>query len=439
MRVPSLHDFIQKNICLSTFIVAMTLPVMSFAAESWTQWRGPQQNGVASGETYPSEWNEQRGVAWKSPIPGSGGSTPVVSNNLAFVTSGNQEKNTLLAYNINDGSRQWTLNVGADRGGKHKKGSGSNPSAVVDGDLVYAYFRSGDLACATKDGKLVWQTNLQKEFGEDTLWWDLGSSPTLTQDSVIVVVMQTGPSYLIAFDKKTGKQKWKTDRMVGAPEEAAQSYSTPVVVQHNDEQWIAVMGADHLTLHRASDGKELGRLGGFNPEQNAYFRSISSPVASSGLMICPYARGGTITAVDMNALADGKGDGAIKWFRDDLGSDVPTPAAANGNIYVVGDGRTSRGLITCLDAKTGKTRWDLQLPRSRISYSSSPLIAGDRLYVTNEKGTTYVIGPLSADQPQLISENPIDDDADYTVASPIPVNDSLLIRTKSNLYRIAGE
>ena len=161
MRVPSLHDFIQKNICLSTFIVAMTLPVMSFAAESWTQWRGPQQNGVASGETYPREWNEQRGVAWKSPIPGSGGSTPVVSNNLAFVTSGNQEKNTLLAYNINDGSRQWTLNVGADRGGKHKKGSGSNPSAVVDGDLVYAYFRSGDLACATKDGKLVWQTNLQ--------------------------------------------------------------------------------------------------------------------------------------------------------------------------------------------------------------------------------------------------------------------------------------
>jgi len=118
---------------------------------------------------------------------------------------------------------------------------------------------------------------------------------------------------------------------------------------------------------------------------------------------------------------------------------VPTPAAANGNIYVVGDGRTSRGLITCLDAKTGKTRWDFQLPRSRISYSSSPLIAGDRLYVTNEKGTTYVIGPLSADQPQLISENPIDDDADYTVASPIPVNDSLLIRTKSNLYRIAGE
>ena len=426
--------------------MAVTLIVQSFiapapvkAADAWTQWRGPEQNGVATGDSYPSSWAIDSGIAWKSPVSGSGGSTPVVTDSLAFLTAGNQNKNTLVAYRLADGSKQWTLEVGDDRGGKHKKGSGSNPSPVIDGEHVYAYFRSGDLACANHNGDLVWQTNLQEQFGEDTLWWDLGSSPTVTRDAIVVVVMQTGPSYLIAFDKKTGKQLWKSDRMVPAPEEAAQSYSTPVVVEQNGEEWIGVMGADHLTLHRASDGKEIGRLGGFNPGQNAYFRSISSPVAAGALMICPYARGETITAVNMQDLVSGKGKEAIVWYRDDLGSDVPTPASKDGRIYVVGDGRTSRGLVSCLDSESGQTLWDVQLPKSRVSYSSSPLIAADHLYVTNEKGTTFVIGPLSSSSPKLISENSIDDNDDYTVASPVPTQDTLLLRSKRNLYKISGK
>ena len=408
------------------------------ASEPWSQWRGPQQNGVAPGANYPAKWTSESGITWKSDVPGKGGSTPVISNNHAYITSGIEEKNTLISYDLTDGSVAWTVAIGKDRGGKHKKGSGSNPSAVTDGDNIYAYFRSGDLACVSQQGDVIWHTNLQSEFGEDTLWWDLGSSPTLTKDAVVVVVMQTGPSYLIAFDKTTGKQKWKTDRMVGAPEEAAQSYSTPVVIEKDGEQWIGIMGADHFTLHRASDGNELGRLGGFNPEQNAYFRSISSPVASGDIMICPYARGGTLTAVDMGDLVAGKGKDSIRWFRDDLGSDVPTPASHEGKVYVVGDGKLSRGLVSCLNAETGETVWEVQLPKSRISYSSSPLVAGDHLYVTNEKGTTFLIGPLSGDDPALVAENTIDDEADYTVASPIPADDTLLIRSKSNLYRITG-
>ncbi|MBL6724659.1 MAG: PQQ-binding-like beta-propeller repeat protein [Rubripirellula sp.] len=437
----NLHLSAAKARTYGLIALASTLTplINSNASDSWNQWRGPAQNGVAMGESYPEKWNADSGIKWKSIVPGNGGSTPVVSSNLAFVTSGVDGKNQLIAYNLENGSTAWSAEIGVDRGGKHKKGSGSNPSAVIDGENIYAYFRSGDLACVNMKGETVWHTNLQNEFGEDTLWWDLGSSPTLTKDTVIVVVMQTGPSYLIAYDKNTGKQKWKTDRMVGAPEEAAQSYSTPVVIEQNGEEWIGVMGADHFTLHRASDGKELGRLGGFNPEQNAYFRSISSPVASGNLMICPYARGATITAIHMQELASGKGEKAIRWFRDDLGSDVPTPASKDGKIYVVGDGRTSRGLISCLDAETGTTIWEVQLPKSRISFSSSPLIAGDHLYVTNEKGTTYVVGPLSADEPALVSENMIDDEADYTVASPIPANETLLIRSKSNLYRISGK
>jgi len=429
--------------CIVVPLILLTSSMITMhstcGADSWPQWRGADQNGVAVGENFPTRWSEDSGIAWKTELPGSGGSTPVISDATAYLTAGVEGKNMLLAFDLNDGSLKWQAALGTDRGNRHKKGSGSNPSPVIDGNQVFAYFRSGDLACVNRDGDVQWQVNLQDQYGEDTLWWDLGSSPTLTKDAVVVAVMQTGPSYLVALDKQTGQEMWKADRMLGAPEEAAQSYSTPLVVTVNGQDAIAVMGADHLTLHRAADGKELGKLGGFNPGQERFYRSISSPVAEGNLIVCPYARGATLTAVRMNELANGKGQDAIAWFRDDLGSDVPTPAAFQGRVYVVGDGKESRGVITCLDIESGEAVWSVQLPKSRIGYSSSPLVAGNNLYVTSENGTTFVIGPLSATQPEIISENRIDDDAEFTVSSPVPASGSLLLRSRHNLYRMVGE
>ncbi|MFK8111933.1 MAG: PQQ-binding-like beta-propeller repeat protein [Rubripirellula sp.] len=419
--------------CLCIFAVT---PVRAENGSSWPQWRGAQQNGVAPGDAFPTKWSEDDGVEWKAELQGKGGSTPVVSGNAAYLTMGNDKKNMLQAFDIETGKVQWEVALGTDRGNKHAKGSGSNPSAIADGDSVFAYFRSGDLACVGADGKTRWHINLQDKYGEDSLWWDLGSSPMLTDEAIVVAVMQTGPSYLAAYDKKTGDELWKVDRMLGAPEEAAQSYSTPLAVTVDGKPAIAVMGADHLTLHDGTNGKEIGRLGGFNPDGEKYFRSISSPVAIGNLIVCPYSRGNTLTAVNMDQLASGKGKDAIAWFRDDLGSDVPTPAALQNRVYVVGDGKKARGKISCLDVATGKSLWTVQLPKSRIGYSSSPLVAGDHLYVTQENGTTHVIGPLSSSQPEVVSENKIGDDGQFTVASPIPVDDSLLLRSKNHLYRL---
>ena len=417
--------------------VVATVPTSLLAKDSWPQWRGAAQNGVAIGERFPIRWSEGSGIAFEVELPGNGGSTPVIDAGTAYLTSGVDGKNMLLAFSTDDGALQWQTALGADRGNKHRKGSGSNPSPVIDGDSIFAYFRSGNLACVDREGNVRWETNLQDRYGEDTLWWDLGSSPILTKDAIVVAVMQSGPSYLVAFDKNSGDEIWKTDRMLDAPEEAAQSYATPLAVQIGGQDAIAVMGADHLTLHRASDGRELGRLGGFNPAGDRFFRSISSPVAEGNLIVCPYARGGTLTAVRMDQLAAGKGKDAIAWVRDDLGSDVPTPAALQGRIYVVGD--KAKGMISCLDIETGKTLWQQQLPKSRIGYSSSPLVAGNHLYVTQEDGTTYVIGPLDQPQPQVVSVNQVGDQEPFTVASPVPVGDSLLLRSRHHLYRIAGE
>lgn len=408
-------------------------------ATTWPQWRGADQQGVAPGDRYPIRWSEGSGLAWSVEIPGKGSSTPVIADGTTYLTSGIDGDNVLIAINTESGKIDWQTSLGPDRGNKHKKGGGSNPSPVIDGDSIYAYFRSGDLACVSTNGEVRWQTNLQDRYGEDTLWWDLGSSPMLTQNAVVLAVMQSGPSYLVAFDKQSGDVVWKHDRMLGAPKEAAQSYSTPIAVNVGGQEAIAVMGADHLTVHAAASGKTLGKLGGFNPTGHEFFRSISSPVASGSIAVCPYARGETLTAVDMDQLVAGKGQDSILWFRDDLGSDVPTPSIHDGRVYVVGDGKQSRGTVWCLDLKTGKTLWSVDLPKSRIGFSASPLVAGDHLYVAAEDATTYVIGPLSDSEPALVSTNQLGDDASYTVASPVPVGDELMIRTRHRLQRIAGQ
>ncbi|MBB3210418.1 outer membrane protein assembly factor BamB [Rhodopirellula rubra] len=406
----------------------------------WPQWRGPSQQGVSPDTDLPVKWTEES--ATRVAIPGSGGSTPVVVGETAFLTSGVEGKNVLFAVDVKEPRIIWQVPMGSDRGNKHRKGSGSNPSPVTDGEHVVAYFRSGDLACVNLTGEVLWSHNLQDKFGEDSLWWDLGSSPLLVGSMVVVPVMQTGPSYLVAFDIATGEMKWKADRMTDAPEEAAQSYTTPLAVEINGEPAIAVMGADHLTINNASDGKEIGRLGGFNPEQQKFFRSISSPVAAGNLIFCPYSRGATLTAVDMTQLVAGKGKDSIVWFRDDLGSDVPTPAIRDGVLYVVSDAKQDKGTVYALNAQSGETLWTVKLPRTRQSFSSSPLISGDRLYVTGENASTSVISPLggpdASDEPSIVATNEVADDEEYTVASPVSLGDALGLRTKNFLYVIGN-
>jgi outer membrane protein assembly factor BamB len=219
------------------------------AAEDWQQWRGTDQRGVAADSSYPVEWKEDKSVAWRVALPGAGGSTPVVAGKQAYLTSGVDGQNRLLSFDLESGKELWSTKIGTDRGAKHRKGSGANPSAVTDGVLTYAYFRSGDIAAVDSEGTIRWHKNLQDQFGEDTLWWDLGTSPLLTENAVIVAVMQSGPSMWWRLDKASGDVLWQTDRVLDAPEEAAQSYATPLATQVDGKDVIAVMGADHLTLH----------------------------------------------------------------------------------------------------------------------------------------------------------------------------------------------
>ncbi len=424
-----------KRLVFCSLAAALSLmPVSPIpAAELWSQWRGTAQDGAAPAGDFPTQWTEEQAVKWSIDLAGTGGSTPVLADNKLFLTCGVDGKNHIQCYDVATGKQLWSVDAGADKGGKHRKGSGANPSPVTDGKQVFGYFRSGNVVATDTNGKVLWTRNLQAEFGEDTLWWDLGTSPLLTDDALVIAVMQTGPSYVVALNKQTGDVLWRTERVLDAPEEAAQSYATPLLTEIDGQPIVAVMGADHLTLHRLNDGKEVGRLGGFNPAAERYFRSISSPVIAGDIIICPYARGATLTGVNMKSLMQGAGDKAIVWFRDDLGADVPTPAARDGRVYVCGD----KGVVTAINAQDGETLWEVKLPASRHAFSSSPLLAGDKLYLTREDATTFVVGPVTGDKAKVVAENPLKDTEPFTVASLVPYESGFVLRTRGRLYRLA--
>ena len=150
-------------------------------------------------------------------LPGLGASTPVVSGDRIVLTLAIDGHDAVICFD-RSGKETWRRILGAEKPGKHKKATGANPSPVTDGSLVWVYFKSGELAALDlADGVVVWKENLQERFGEDTLWWDLGTSPVLTEDAVVVAVMHSGPSYLAAFGRRDGRLLWKHDRDLGAP------------------------------------------------------------------------------------------------------------------------------------------------------------------------------------------------------------------------------
>jgi outer membrane protein assembly factor BamB len=396
-------------------------------ADNWPAWRGPHADGVAPAGDYPIEWDETKNVRWKAPLPGVGASTPAVWDDRIFLTSGDAGENAVLCFN-RDGKQLWKTHVHDERPGKNGKASGSNPSPVTDGKHVFVYYKSGDFACLDFDGKIVWQKNLQKLYGEDTLWWDLGTSPVLTSKHVVIACMHSGPSYLAAFEKDDGKVAWKVDRNLGAPREAAQSYTTPVVTTYEGREMIVVCGADHVTCHDASNGKEIWRVSGMNPSNNNFFRSISSPAVLGDLVVAPYARGANVYGIKLG----GSGDvtkSHVAWISKESGADVPTPIVKDGKIYICKD----RGALECLDAKTGKKVFSVATAKGRGKISASPVLVGDRIYVIRENGTASVV--QLGKEPKLIATNLI---RELTVATPVFVDGEILIRTDKNLYCISS-
>ena len=417
---------------LSAFAIAFVFAAVARAADlpdkHWPRWRGAGADASAAGQ-YPAQWSDTDNVAWKVALPGKGCSSPIVWGERIVITGpieGGQD--AVLAFDFT-GKELWRTSVGKTKDGKHRNGSSSNPSAVTNGKHVFAYFKSGVVAGLDMNGKLLWSTNLQERFGDDTLFWDIGTSPVLTQKHVIVAVMHKGESFLAAFDHATGDLAWKVARNYECPIEGDHSYATPIIIDHKGKEAILVWGAEHLTAHDAADGKLIWSCGGFNVKQNKFWVAVASHLVVGDMAIVPYGRGAHLVGVKLG----GEGDVTAThraWERNDVGAFVPTPCAAGGKVYVVGD----RGEVACLDAKTGEPIWKDKLPKNSASYYASPVIAGDKLYATREDGVIYVAkidGKF-----ELLSENIMNE---RIIATPVPIAGKVLIRGERHLFCIGAK
>ncbi len=413
-----------KRIAASLILVLTSITVIN--AENWPQWRGPNLNGVSAEKNLPAKWTAEENVAWKVAMPGWSGSTPIIWRNHIFLNVAEGDNLFLWAVDKTKGEVLWKRPLGGGNV-KMRKQNMSSPSPVTDGKNVYVMTGTGILKSFDFAGKELWSRDIQKDYGEFGLQWGYASSPLLFEDALYVQVLHgmktDDASYVLRINKANGKTVWRVERPTNAERESPDSYTTPALLRMGKTVEIVITGGDVVTGHDAATGKELWRANGLNPDNNPSYRIVASPVVFGDIIYAP-----TRVKPLLALRAGGRGDitnSHVLWSNVN-GPDVPTPVTDGTYFYIVND----RGIVWCLDAKTGKEIYGPQRIKTG-TYSSSPVLADGKIYVTNEEGVTTVIkaGPTF----EVLAENPL---GDYTLSSPAISDGQIFIRTATNLYAI---
>lgn len=410
--------------------------------EDWPQWRGPSGDGVSRSRSTPLTWGEDRELAWKCPLPAWGASTPVVWKDSVFLTSHGDDGALLLQHiGARSGQILWTHEIGNDvapRGEElrgtprfHRIHNLATPSPVTNGEVVVAHYGNGDLAAYDFHGGQLWKRNLQADFGQYTIWYGHANSPVLYQDLVISICLQDAmadqqekptESYVVAHELKTGKMRWKTLRMTGAPAEEADAYTTPLLVTNGTISQVIVMGGNQLDAYDPRTGRQLWYLQGL-----AGGRTITTPTISEGLLFATRGKRGELFAfplpnppVPPAAMEREKRE--ILWSDTQGTPDCCSAVADSRLLFTV----TDDGVARCYDLKTGKLKWKERVPGE---YKASPVIVQGRVLFLNTSGLCTIVS--AASRFDKLAQNQLDDE---TVASPAIANEHIYLRGKKALY-----
>ena len=412
--------------CSAIALCALVVLGATLEAENWPQWRGPSLNGV-SGETgLPLRWSRTEHIAWKLELPAWSGSTPAVWGDRIFLNVAEGRDLSLWAVDRARGTVLWKRMLGSGNTRMQKQNM-SSPSPVTDGRGVWIMTGTGILKGFDFSGRELWARDIQQEYGRFGLQWGYASSPLLHEDSLYVQVLHgmrtDDPSYLLRIDKTDGRTLWRVARPTMARFESPDAYTTPALLRYGSTTEIVITGGDVVTGHDPGDGRELWRADGLNPTGNGSFRIVASPVVHGDLIFAP-SRERPLLALKPGGRGDVTRSHVLWTFNN--GPDVPTPVTDGTYFYAIND----RGIMWCLDAKTGKEIYGRQrLPPA--TYSGSPVLADGRIYITSEDGVTVVVkaGP----QFEVLAENDL---GEYTLSSPAISNGQIFIRTESFLYAI---
>jgi len=447
------------------FIVCIVVMVISGSAlaENWPQWRGPRGNGVSIETGLPVKWGDEENVAWTAQLSGLSVSTPIIHGDRVFVTgqagrgvlregnhptlmrgeetpserslgalgalgalgeaaSADEGAVTFLveAFDRVSGRRLWQYRTPAETaaGGElppvHRKHNLASPSPVTDGERVYAWFGTGQLVALDLEGKLVWQKHVAKDYAPFEIPWGHSSSPTVYEDVLLLLCDHEPASYLLALDKRTGQEKWKTDRGKGL-----RSYSTPTVVSGPAGDELVVNSSEKLEGYDPKTGKPLW----FLVEPNQF--PIPVPSFANGIIYTSRGyRSGPYMAIRPGARGDLKGSEHLLWHVPTGAPYVSSVVHYQGVIYMASDA----GVVQAVDAATGER---LYQGRTGGVFSAAPVAGDGKIYFMSETGEAIVIAAKR--EFEILAQNPM---KARFLASPAISGGQIFLRSDDRLIAI---
>lgn len=412
---------------LSRLPAALLLVVLftssAWADKNWPEFRGPRGNGASDSTGLPLSWSATQNIRWKTDIRGKAWSSPVIWGDQIWVTTAPKDGKELFAIcvDLNTGKVEKDIQVFSIEKPQYciEKNSYASPTPVLEEGRLYVHFGAHGTACLdTKSGEILW-TRQDLECNHHR---GPASSPVLWGDLLILTFDGFDVQYLVALDKKTGKNVWKTDRNLkykSSDGDIKKAYSTPAIIEVGGKPLLVSPSAEASVAYNPVDGKEVWRVrsGGMN--------ASSRPLFGNGLVYMSAPDGG----FQMFAVKpDGSGDVTGTHVAWKQAKGVPKHAShvlVGELLFMAADG----GLISCLNALTGESLFQERVGGG--GYSASPLYADGRIYFFSEDGKTPVIA--ASKEFKLLATNEL---PDGFMASPAVTGKALVLRTKTALYRV---
>ena len=424
--------------------IALCFTSTSYAAE-WPEFRGPTGQGIAVDASPPIKWGPDKNVTWRTSIPGSGWSSPIITEGRIYLTTAVQEQGSgtgpdvnnnepvgsnstasalslrLLALDAQSGKILWDREIfHYDAGGYpagHAKNTFASPTPLADCDRIYAHFGPLGTAAVDVNGEIQWRN---KSISYDARHGGAGS-PVIVDDTIAFNCDGVENPFIVGLDKADGEELWRTPRQPMEPERFA--FSTPLIIPaSNTASGVQLVspGSHMIGSYDPADGRELWHV---------YFDrrwSVASrPVYTEGMVLA--CNGGEAPPELLAIRPDGEGDVSethIVWRHDNFAPLTSSVVVANGHVYMVSDA----GIAACTEAATGKVIWKKRLGGN---FSASPIYADGRIYFPGDNGLCYVIA--AKPRYELLAKNDLEEPI---LASFAVTGDALIIRTSDAVYRI---
>ena len=428
---------------LTSGIMAEPLWADPTSVENWVHWRGPTADGRAHEAARPPiKWDARTNIRWAVDVPGEGSATPIIWDDRVFILSAEatnrkpdrpvaadgtdktEAPNVFYRYIVTcldreSGKVRWQklATEQVPHEGRHPTHTYAGGSPTTDGQRLYASFGSRGIYAYTLDGELLWEVDLGDM--QTRLGWGEAVTPVLADDKLIVNWDEENNSFLIALNARSGKEAWRVAR----PKEAT-SWNTPLVVDFAGRKLVVVNGTDRVRAYEAETGKEVWACGGQT------VNAIPSPVRFEDTAICISGfRGAFGVAIPLDSKGDVTNSPKLRWTINQRTPYVPSPALSGNRLFFTSG---NSDVLSCLDARTGKSLTESKRLSGVKSLYSSPLVAGGHIYFAGREGTTVVLKDNAT--LDMVAENSLEGTFD---ASPVAVGNQLFLRSWNRLYCIA--